>query len=57
MKGVKIMEKKLHRWSITLGFLAAALLLGAIPSSMHEASPATPEPARLVLVEQFTSTN
>lgn len=52
------MQKKLYRWSITLGFLAAAMLLGAIPSSTHEAVGARRgEPARLVLVEQFTSTN
>jgi len=57
MRGVKMMEKKLHRWSITLGFLAAAMLPGAIPSSTHEASPAAQSTTRLVLVEQFTSTN
>lgn len=51
------MAKKSYRWSVTLGLLAAAMLLGLIPGSTRGESPVVQPPSRLVLVEQLTSTN
>jgi len=51
------MTKKAYHWSRALGFLAAAMMLGSAPASTHGAPPTLPSPSRLVLIEQFTSTN